>query len=82
MAIAASPKKWTLGWCEPCEKYLYETRKKAKRACRLHRDAHMNAYNCPVEPHMFHVGHLADPIIQGLIDRTQLYTDYQRRESA
>lgn len=79
--IAASPIKWTFGFCEPCQKYLYETRKNAKKSVRLHRNRHMNVYSCPVEPTMFHVGGLAEPVIQGLVSREQLYNDGYRKEA-
>jgi hypothetical protein len=82
VTTAASPVKWACGFCDPCNKYLYESRRVAKKACRLHRDAHMNPYECPIEPQMFHIGHLAEPVIQGLIDRGELYGTYQKREAA
>jgi hypothetical protein len=63
-----------LGWCPPCGKLLYATRKQAKKVSREH-NSHMNEYRCPVNPAMFHVGGLPEAVIKGKLTRNEYYGD-------
>lgn len=66
--------KHSAAYCEPCQKFLYISRKSAKTVGRVHgRKAHMSVYPCPEVPSMFHIGHLAKPVITGDTTRKEVY---------
>lgn len=62
-----------LGWCEPCGKLLYESRKIARKVAREHHEDHKNEYRCPVNTGLFHVGGLPDEVIMGELTRAEYY---------
>ena len=64
----------TVGFCEDHGKLLYGDRRSAKNIARQH-TAHMNVYRCDLIEQYWHVGHLAEPIIRGEIDRETLYRE-------
>lgn len=46
------------GYCRECGKFMYDTRKAAKKVFRaVHPGESMNAYRCPVRVDRWHVGH-------------------------
>lgn len=66
--------KQSAAYCESCQKYLYISRKAAKTVGRVHgKKAHMSVFRCPEVPTMFHIGHLARPVIQGDASRKEIY---------
>lgn len=66
--------KQSAAYCEPCRKFLYISRKAAKTVGRVHgKKAHMSVYRCPEVPSMFHIGHLARPVIEGESSRREVY---------
>ena len=62
----------SIGFCEEHGKLLYESRRIAKSIARQHSD-HMNVYRCALVDWYWHVGHLADTVIRGEVDRDTLY---------
>lgn len=62
-----------MGWCAPCGKLLYDTRKKAKRIAREHHQAHKSEYPCPVNQILWHVGEVPEEVIKGNITRNEYY---------
>jgi hypothetical protein len=65
--------KKVAAYCNQCRKFLYRSRSDAKKVAKVHSDRHMNVYPCPMVPHMFHVGHLADSVVQGRMSRNDVY---------
>lgn len=64
----------SLGFCSDHQKLLYASKKHAKIIARQHVD-HMNVFRCEYIEHLWHVGHLAEPVILGEIDRDSLYRE-------
>lgn len=58
-----------LGLCLDCDKFLYGSRKKSRRAARAnHPDKTLSPYPCPASPH-WHYGHLKVAVIKGATTR-------------
>jgi hypothetical protein len=59
--------------CSDCDKISYLSRKDAKKERRHFRGSGMNAYPCPNNPTVFHLGHLPPSVVHGLIGREQIH---------
>jgi hypothetical protein len=67
-----------IGWCRPCRKQLFTSRKAAKRACRRRHPAEqLTAYRCPVDDG-WHGGHLPRKVREGRVARSQYYEQRPR----
>ena len=55
-----------------CGKVSYISRRDAKKERR--RGSWMNAYPCPENPNVFHLGHLPPAVIQGLTGHDRIGT--------
>lgn len=62
----------SIGWCEPCWKHLYITRKEARAIARRH-PTHKAVYQCPSNDNFFHVGELSPQVIRGDRSRGEVY---------
>lgn len=58
--------------CDVHEKLLFTSRKRARLHCRRQHpgDSGMSAYECPVHPGLWHVGHLPSSVIRGKRSRS------------
>jgi len=65
--------KKATAYCELHGKWLYARKSQAKSVARQHTDAHMNVYRCDRVPHMFHIGHLAQSVLEGDASRRDVY---------
>ena len=62
-----------MGFCTPCGKLLYVSRKVARKIARQHREAHKSVYQCPVNQALFHVGGVPNQVIRGDLTRSEYY---------
>lgn len=63
------------GHCVRCDKWLYKTRKDARRACnRHHRGEHKQPYRCPHLPELWHIGTLSQVVTRGHVSKDQRYS--------
>ena len=58
--------------CTGCGKVSYLSRRDAKKERRRFRGSGMNAYPCPENQNVFHLGHLPPAVVHGLISRDQI----------
>lgn len=60
--------------CPSCGKVGYMDRRQAKARIRAmeHRDGRLNAYRCPENPELWHVGHAPADLISGVVARSDL----------
>ena len=66
-----------IGWCEPCDKCIYLSRKTARIAARQLSGANRpRPYLCPAGNSWWHLGHLPDDVRRGVLDRPE----YVRRK--
>jgi len=61
-----------LGYCPEHRKFLYADRKTARKAAKGH-TSHMNAYRCPLNTMLWHIGELNRDVIHGHVDRDTFY---------
>lgn len=61
-----------LGWCDYHQKLLYDGRKQAKKAARMHVE-HKSTYECSFSPGLFHVGGLPESVMRGRLTRGQVF---------
>lgn len=77
-----TPSKYTrktygIGRCQPCGKVIYLSRRAARAfAKKWHQGEHMSAYRCPGNGQHWHIGHLADPVVDGSVPRQILYPGF------
>jgi hypothetical protein len=70
------PRNKTAGavaFCELHQKLLWPDRKTARAVARQHHDDRKSVYHCSVQPHLFHVGHLAPEVKHGEMSRAHRY---------
>jgi hypothetical protein len=64
--MTGDPHRGSIGYCTPCQKLLYETRKKARQTIRwVHQGAGKRAYRCPENEQLWHVGELPRAVKEG-----------------
>jgi hypothetical protein len=59
----------SIGWCEPCQKYFWPTRRIARAVAKQHHGDRKTAYPCPVNREFFHVGGLWPEVKRGHLGR-------------
>jgi hypothetical protein len=62
-----------VGFCEPCGKRLYTSRKLAKQAADRRPAERLREYRCPVQPGFFHIGHLPQRVRTGDVTAAEHY---------
>lgn len=62
----------SIGWCEPCWKHFYLSRKEARAIARRH-PTHKGVYVCPENENFFHIGELDQRVIRGDRSRAEMY---------
>ena len=63
--------------CMECGKRTFESKKDAKayRRAAFPGDAGLNAYECTLGGTGYHVGHLPEPVKQGIVSRADIVTN-------
>lgn len=69
-----------LGKCRTCNKDIFMSRKSARHQAKILADnGHPRPYQCPVDPTMWHNGHIPDAVRHGVITREEWLTTRRPR---
>lgn len=70
-----------IGYCSPCDKSIFLTRKAARKACKILKggEATPAPFRCPHNEAWWHAGHLPEAVRRGEIDRYRYRATKQPR---
>jgi hypothetical protein len=62
-----------IAWCEPCGKWLYTSRKHARKRAADQAMHGVHAYRCPVQTELWHLGHIPQATKWGIMTADEVY---------